>query len=237
MCQDLTVGGDVRVKREDLIRELRRIAREGGLAFEVTENRGKGSHYRVKFGDRRTIIKSGELTPLYVRLVKKQLGIEWISAFPSFWTKEKETGDRMNYVFAARLEPDPDGGIIVTFPDVPEAITHGEDRAEARKNAREALGLALRGYLADGEPLPAPKAKGKGLVEIPVEADDALKIAVIEAFKQAGISKAEFARRLGKAVTEAQRILDPDHPSKLPALDAALAMLGKEIVVSVRDAA
>ena len=143
----------------------------------------------------------------------------------------------MNYLFAARLEPDPDGGIIVTFPDVPEAITHGEDRAEARRNAREALGLALRGYLADGEALPAPKAKGKGLVEIPVEADDALKIAVIEAFNQAGISKAEFARRLGKAVTEAQRILDPDHPSKLPALEAALAMFGKEIVVSVRDAA
>ena len=143
----------------------------------------------------------------------------------------------MNYVFAARLEPDPDGGIIVTFPDVPEAITHGEDRAEARKNAQEALGLALRGYLADGEALPARKSKGKGLVEIPVEADDALKIAVIEAFNQAGISKAEFARRLGKAVTEAQRILDPDHPTKLPALDAALAILGKEIVVSVRDAA
>ena len=64
------------MKRDDLIRELRRIAKEKGLAFEVAENRGKGSHYRVKLGGRRTIIKSGELTPLYVRLVKKQLGIE-----------------------------------------------------------------------------------------------------------------------------------------------------------------
>jgi hypothetical protein len=64
------------VKRDDLIRELRRIAKEKGLTFEVTENRGKGSHYRVKLGGRRTIIKSGELTPLYVKLVKKQLGIE-----------------------------------------------------------------------------------------------------------------------------------------------------------------
>ena len=143
----------------------------------------------------------------------------------------------MDYVFAALFQDDPDGGVLVTFPDVPEAITHGEDRAEARRNAVEALGLALRGYLADGEALPKPKAKGRHLVDIPVEADDALKIAVIEAFNAAKLSKAEFARRLGKAVTEAQRILDPDHPTKLPALNAALATLGKEIVVSVRDAA
>lgn len=76
MCQFPRVGGGVGVKRDDLIRELRRIAKENGLTFEITENRGKGSHYRVKLGGRRTIIKSGELTPLYVRLVKKQLGIE-----------------------------------------------------------------------------------------------------------------------------------------------------------------
>jgi len=143
----------------------------------------------------------------------------------------------MDYAFAALFEDDPDGGVLVTFPDVPEAITHGEDRAEARRNGSEALGLALRGYLADGLSLPRPKAKGKNLVAIPVDADDALKIAVIEAYRSAGISKAEFARRLSKGATEVQRILDPDHPTKLPALREALATLGKEIVVSVRDAA
>ena len=144
----------------------------------------------------------------------------------------------MEYVFAAKFTNDPDGGVLVTFPDVPEAITHGEDQAEARKNAAEALGMALRGYLADGEPLPRPAVKGrKGLVNIPIEATDALKIAVIEAFQAEGISKTEFARRLGKAVTEAQRILDPDHPTKLASLTAALAVLDKELVVSVRDAA
>ena len=60
---------------------------------------------------------------------------------------------------------------------------------------------------------------------------------LVEAFQAAGISKAEFARRLGKAVTEAQRILDPDHPTKLAALTDALSVLGKEVVVSVKDAA
>ena len=64
------------MKRDDLIRELRKIAKERGVTFTVTENRGKGSHYRVKLGNKRTIIKSGELNPIYVRLVKKQLGVD-----------------------------------------------------------------------------------------------------------------------------------------------------------------
>lgn len=64
------------MKREALIRELRKRAREQGADFEVDTEQGKGSHYRVKFGDKRTTIKSGDLTPLYVSLIKKQFGIK-----------------------------------------------------------------------------------------------------------------------------------------------------------------
>jgi antitoxin HicB len=46
-----------------------------------------------------------------------------------------------------------------------------------------------------------------------------------------------LARRLGKAETEAHRILDPDHHTKAPALEEALAIFGKRAVVSVLDAA
>lgn len=136
--------------------------------------------------------------------------------------------------FLAVLEADPDGGVLVTFPDVPEAITHGETRAEALANASEALGLALRGYLLDGRPLPAAKA-GNG-VPVAVGTSDALKLAVIVAFQEAGISKTELARRLGKAETEARRILDPDHPTKLPMLEQALAAMNKRAVVDLVDA-
>jgi len=143
----------------------------------------------------------------------------------------------MEYIYTARIEPDPEGGFLVTFPDVPEAIPAGTTLTEARANASEALGLALRGYLVVDRPLPTPAAKRKGLVEVPVNAATALKLAVVEAFNVSGISKSDLARRLGKAEGEARRILDPDHPTKVQALEAALAALGKEIVISVRDAA
>lgn len=144
----------------------------------------------------------------------------------------------MEFFYYAHFEADPDGGFLVTFPDVPEAITHGEDMIEARINAVEALGLALRGIAAEGAPLPVPASAGDtGGEYIAVEAADALKLAVVSAFNAAGISKSELARRLGKAETEARRILDADHPTKLPLLEQALAALGKRVVVSIQDAA
>jgi antitoxin HicB len=124
----------------------------------------------------------------------------------------------------------------VTFPDVPEAITQGDDLADAMASASDALGVALRGYLAHGRP-PKPSRRAKGLTDVPVDPSNALKLAVIEAFIQSGISKSEFARRLGKAENEARRILDPDHPTKLAALEAAPRLFGKQVIVSVKDAA
>ncbi|EHK56929.1 type II toxin-antitoxin system HicB family antitoxin [Allomesorhizobium alhagi] len=143
----------------------------------------------------------------------------------------------MKYVYAAHLAPEADGGFLVTFPDVPEAITQGDDRADALASAAEALGLALRGVLVDGESLPAPVASGGDLVPVAVDPETAMKLAVVEAFRAAGISKTELARRLGKAENEARRILDPDHGTRPALLAAALAALGKQVVVDVRDAA
>lgn len=142
----------------------------------------------------------------------------------------------MEYVFDARLEQDPEGGFVVIFPDVPEAITAGKTRPEALANATEALGLALRGIAALGRDLPK-RAPRSGLAPVAVEAVDALKLALIEVFRQSGLTKTEFGRRLGKTETEARRILDPDHATKIATMQAALAALGKSVVISVRDAA
>lgn len=64
------------MKREQFLRELRKIAKDRQLDLKIFEDKGKGSHYRVKLNGKMTTIKSGELTPTYVRLVRKQLGID-----------------------------------------------------------------------------------------------------------------------------------------------------------------
>jgi antitoxin HicB len=141
------------------------------------------------------------------------------------------------FVFHAVFEPGAKRGIVVSFPDVPEAITQGADEAGAYAMAEEALGLALLSYAVRGLPLPKAKAHGGKLVPVAVAADVAAKLAVLQAFAEAGISKAELARRLGKDEKEVRRILDPRHPTKLPTLTEALRALGKRLVVAVEKAA
>ncbi|MDD9334369.1 MAG: type II toxin-antitoxin system HicB family antitoxin, partial [Bartonella sp.] len=77
----------------------------------------------------------------------------------------------------------------------------------------------------------------KDLIAVTVDAWNALKLAVIEAFNGAGITKTELANRLSKKETEARRILDPNHPTKLQTLERALAVLGKRVVIKIKNAA
>ncbi|ALE03496.1 hypothetical protein PU02_0682 [Bartonella ancashensis] len=57
---------------------------------------------------------------------------------------------------------------------------------------------------------------------------------MIEAFNEADITKTELANRLGKKETEARRILDPNYPTKLQTLEQALAILGKQVIISIK---
>ena len=137
------------------------------------------------------------------------------------------------FVYRARFEPGDRRGIVVSFPDVPEAITEGRDEAEAYAQAEEALGLALLTYPARGLPLPKPRARGRSLVSITVEPEIAAKLALLEAIREKGISQRAFARLIGKDEKEARRILDPKHATKLATLTAALRKLGQRLVIAV----
>jgi antitoxin HicB len=141
------------------------------------------------------------------------------------------------FVYAARFEPGDERGVVVSFPDVPEAITQGGGEADAIKQAQEALGLALLTYPRRGLSTPFAKAKGRGLIPIAVEPEVAAKIAVLEAFKRSSVSKSELGRRIGKDEKEVRRILDPRHNTKLSTLTEALRELGQQLVIGVQAAA
>jgi antitoxin HicB len=141
------------------------------------------------------------------------------------------------FVFFAEFEPGEKRGIVVSFPDVPEAITQGDDMTDAFAQAAEALGLALLTYPQRDLPLPHAKTRGRGLTPVAVPPGVAAKLAVLEAFRDSGITKAALARRLRKNEKEVRRILDPRHATKLPALTEALRALGRRLVIGVEKAA
>ena len=63
----------------------------------------------------------------------------------------------MRYTYPCVLTPD-DGGISISFPDVPEALTCGKDRTEAAAMAQD----ALAGYVLERWEIPAPTPAASG---------------------------------------------------------------------------
>jgi antitoxin HicB len=139
--------------------------------------------------------------------------------------------------YPVELTPDAQtGGFVVTFPDVPEAITQAEDSDEALLRARDALETALTFYLDGRRDLPTPSpAEGR-----PVVRPSALvcaKLALYEAMREQGVTKAALARRLGWHLPQIDRVLDLTHASRLEQVETALAALGRELTVEIRRVA
>jgi antitoxin HicB len=72
--------------------------------------------------------------------------------------------------YPVTLTPDTiDGGFVVTFADIPEAITQGETMVEALTEAADALEEAIAGRIRRGDPIPEPSAaEGDPVIPISV---------------------------------------------------------------------
>ncbi len=143
-----------------------------------------------------------------------------------------------DFSYPVTLTPDPaDGGYVVTFEDLPEAITQGDDLGDALAQAADALEEAVAGRIRRGDPIPHPSSPGPEQHAVPVPALTAAKAALYLALEDSGMSKTQLASRLGCDEKEVRRLLDPRHPSKLPRIEAALAALGKQIALRLVDEA
>jgi antitoxin HicB len=143
----------------------------------------------------------------------------------------------MRYVYAAELDPEPDGSAVnLCFPDVPGARTWGDDQAEALALAEDCLVTALYGCIRYGEPIPRPgPARGRPTIAVPPLV--AAKLALYSAMRDQGISQAELARRLAVSDKVVGSILHLKRRTHIAQLERALAQLGVQLEVSVRAAA
>ncbi len=140
----------------------------------------------------------------------------------------------MNLDYPVSLEPAEEGGFVVTFPAVPEAITQGEDEEEALARAAGALETALEFYTEEGRDLPKPGKPRRGQRSVRPSALICVKLAVYQTMRDEGVRKAELARRLGWHLPQVDRLLDLHHASRLDQAEAALHALGRRLVVDLR---
>ncbi|MBD8677915.1 type II toxin-antitoxin system HicB family antitoxin [Sphingomonas sp. CFBP 13720] len=138
--------------------------------------------------------------------------------------------------YPVELTPDDNDTVMVTFPDVPEAVSFGDDEAEALANAVDALETALNGYIADRREIPAPSAIGRRHGVSP-SLLASLKLGIYATMRERGWRKADLARAMAVNPRQADRLLDLTHASTVAQLEQAAAVAGGRYVVEVRSVA
>jgi antitoxin HicB len=128
-------------------------------------------------------------------------------------------------------------GFYVRFPDLPEALTGGDGIDDALTQAADCLAEAMAGRIRRGDDIPEPSRTKRGQHSISVPLYLAPKLALYLAMREEGMRNTELAKRLGVSETVVRRMLDPKHNTKPEKIQAALAVLGKRIVVTFEDAA
>ena len=167
---------------------------------------------------------------------------------------------RFSYPVRLTLEDD---RVLVEFPDFPFAATDtpdwsdggdggdwfvGADKVKCMAfldQAQDCLDEAIATCIDEGEPIPVPQtseAEWMGLVDedwgrtmIQPGPVIAAKAALYTAVREAGITKVALAALLDVDEKAVRRIMDPRHPTKIQAIDRALAALGMCLEITVRE--
>jgi len=126
---------------------------------------------------------------------------------------------------------------MAEFRDVPGAMTEAATEQEALYWAKDALLVLLSGYMDKHRPIPAPseRRRGEQLVEVPPM--QAMKLAIYQAMLDQDVTQASLAASMGVDGRQLRRILDLDHSTRLDHLVRALEVLGKQVSVTISDAA
>lgn len=130
-------------------------------------------------------------------------------------------------LYSATFAPDESGGFVVTFRDIPEAITQGDTEEEALEMAQDALITAMDFYFEDRRPVPAPSPRQPEdrCIELPLSV--AAKVLLLNEMVAQRARPADLARQMNTTPQEVSRIIDLHHTTKIDRVADALASLGK----------
>lgn len=142
----------------------------------------------------------------------------------------------MQFVYPAALARTGPDELVVSFRDLPECLTSGQDPDAALAAAADALAEALAGRIDDREPIPEPSRPLAGEHDVAVPPGIAAKAALAIAFRESGMTRVAFAESLGVDEKVVRRFLDPRHGTSPDRIAKALRALGRRVVLDVRAA-
>src|ERR1700733_14182002 len=120
---------------------------------------------------------------------------------------------------------------LVTFPDIPEAITQGQTPEEARTAAASALETALDFYFEGSCAVPPPSRIKKGQESVELPTSVAAKVLLLNEMIRQKVRPAELARRLHTTPQEVNRLTNLHHTSRIDGIAGAMKALGKTLEI------
>ncbi|WP_250451188.1 type II toxin-antitoxin system HicB family antitoxin [Caballeronia sp. ATUFL_M2_KS44] len=129
---------------------------------------------------------------------------------------------------------EPEGtGFVISFRDIPEALSQGDSLEDARAMAADALLTAMDFYFEDKRPVPSPSKAKKGEEMIALPASASAKVLLLNEMIAQGVTPSELARRLNTRPQDVNRIMNLGHVTKIDTIADALSALGKQLEISV----
>ncbi|HWK60569.1 MAG TPA: type II toxin-antitoxin system HicB family antitoxin [Eoetvoesiella sp.] len=135
--------------------------------------------------------------------------------------------------YPAQFEAAPEGGFVVTFRDIPEAITQGDTEADALEMAADALLTSMDFYFEGHRPVPPASAPRKSERMVSLPASVSAKVLLLNEMLAQGVTPTELARRMGVRPQEVTRIMDLRHATKIDTIEKALAALDHQLCLSL----
>jgi len=134
--------------------------------------------------------------------------------------------------YPARVARDGDG-FMVSFPDIPEALTGAPSREEALQMAVDALVTAMDFYFEDRRPVPSPSDLKRGQVLIDLPPSVGAKVLLLNEMLHQGTRPADLARLMNVRPQEVNRLTTLRHPTKIDTVAEALKALGRRLELSL----
>lgn len=130
--------------------------------------------------------------------------------------------------YPINLSPDT-GGFVVTFPDIPEAMTQGDSYEEALEMAKDVLESSLDFYFEDERKVPLPTKLKKGQPYIELSPSLWAKVLLLNEMLSQRIRPADLAKRLNIKPQEVTRLMNIKHSTKIDAIGQAFTAMGKTL--------
>jgi antitoxin HicB len=140
-------------------------------------------------------------------------------------------------VYRCTYQRDDNATLLVSCGAFPEVVTYGDDLEQASGHALGAIEEAIAARMSDGRPVPVSSSHedsvGQDTFVVMLPQQTAQKVLLYALLREAGMTRAELARRLGWHREQVDRLFRLDHASRAGQLDAAFAALGREVEVAV----